>query len=135
MEQIRQIIRQYIIDPTLEDGSYDSDIEEWYLVNVIDFPIEDWDYENRFEEFENARNGVWDYFTNVILLFVIDNGYLPEGRYPMRSSRTETEWVYWLVDNAFIEEEGLFGGDECIPYLNGLIKQNIREEQLKVLLD
>lgn len=131
-EQIIKMINDCIIDPPAE-GMNTSDIEEWYLVNVMDFPLEDWDYDNQWDEFEQMRSGVWGYMADKIGEYVMANGQLPEGKWGNRSVRTEQEWMNWLVDKAYVSDGELYS-DEAIPYLNGVIKQMIREHQLDMIL-
>lgn len=132
-EELIKLISDSIIDPTAEDGSDTTSIEEWYLVNVMDFPLEDWDYENRGGEFEQIRSGVWGYMANKIGEYVMTNGQLPEGKWGKKAVRGEREWMNWLVDKAYVYDKELYS-DEAIPYLNGVIKQMIRQHQLDEIL-
>lgn len=146
-EKVEPIVERYVMEANDDMGDR-SEVEEDYLVNVLDFPIEDWDYENEWDEFDEARNGMWLFAKELIIDYVIDCGELPvynnlnkkwcdkiEAQYT--DINLTAEWVdKWLMNftsGVYVESTNLYG-DEAIPYINGLIKETIREHQLDMIL-
>jgi hypothetical protein len=131
-EKLIKIINDTIIDPTTEDGTDISELEEWYLTDVVDFPLEDWDYDNKWDEYDQIRNNVWLYMADNIYDYVMANGVIPTGSVGRKNN--EMDWMLWLTDKAYVDDEELYSV-EAYPHINGLIKMTIREHNLSCLLD